>query len=194
MKAVKLALLILLLPAPSSFAAGLGTTGQAAIGTTNVRADALNEPEINGWDQDSHFSILLGWAAHLSTYERPAKPPSVQFKDYEFFVEHACNGRDCNVLGWYNDTGIVYIDRRLQAEDTVFSQSLLVHEFVHYLQDLSGKYESGNCEDSVAREREAYQVQRDYIMVYGTMPLFSTIHRNCIEQSHSTVGEAEQPG
>ena len=186
MKSVLLTLFISLLPVSSGFSAALESAerGQAVVAPAatvgNMRGSATGTPDVDAWKQDSDFSILLGWAVHLSTYQAPAKPPSVQFKDHAFFVEHACNGHDCNVLGWYNDTGIVYIDRRLKTEDSVSIQSLLVHEFVHYLQDLSGKYESGTCEDSVEREREAYQIQRDYIMAYGTIPVLNAVYRSCI--------------
>lgn len=186
MKSVKLALLILLLPVSSGLSAGPESTEQGQAFATPVtsapsmRGNTVNETDVDDTGQDSHFSILLGWAAHLSPYPHPVKLPSVQFKDHEFFVEQACSGHECNVLGWYNDTGIVYLDRRLKTEDSVFTQSLLVHELVHYLQDLSGQFDSNSCEASVAREREAYQVQSDYIMAYGTMPFFSTVHRTCI--------------
>ena len=33
---------------------------------------------------------------------------------------------------------------------------------VHYLQDLSGKYDNNSCEVHTRREREAYAIQREY--------------------------------
>ena len=85
-----------------------------------------------------------------------AEPPEIQLKPHSFFVEHACGGRECNVLGWYNDKGIVYIDERYNDFEDSFTSSLIVHEFVHYLQP--------EDMDSCEREREAYYVQNRYII------------------------------
>ena len=98
--------------------------------------------------------ILLSWSCHLSGYPM-AELPEIQFKSHEFFVEHACGGRECNVLGWYNDKRIIYIDERYNDPEDSFTSSLIVHEMVHYLQPKDM--------DSCAREREAYHVQNRYI-------------------------------
>ncbi len=114
------------------------------------------------------IAVLLSWAVHLSSYPAPAEPPSVVYAPHSFFVENACRGKECKVLGWYDNKGVVYIDERLRDEDTSFTRSLLVHEFVHYLQDLSGKYDAGSCDDQIIREREAYAIQRAYVAeAYG---------------------------
>ena len=42
------------------------------------------------------------------------------------------------------------------------TRSMLVHEMVHYLQDLSGRYDNSSCDDHARREREAYAIQREY--------------------------------
>lgn len=47
---------------------------------------------------------------------------------------------------------------RLSEQTDVMTRSILVH----YLQDLSGKYDNSNCEDHARREREAYAMQREY--------------------------------
>lgn len=112
---------------------------------------------------DSVLAVLLSWASHLSGYPVPADPPQVQFEQHAFFVENVCGGVECNVVGWYNDADIVYIDERHKDANSNFAASLIVHEFTHYLQHQSGDFESLSCEDSVAREREAYYVQNRYI-------------------------------
>jgi len=108
--------------------------------------------------------ILLSWASHLSGYPVPADPPEVQFEQHAFFVENVCGGKECSVVGWYNDADVVYIDERYRNVEGGFATSLVVHEFTHYLQHKSGAFESLSCEDSVAREREAYYVQNRYII------------------------------
>lgn len=108
------------------------------------------------------YAILLSWAAHLSGYPMPADLPEIRFEQHEFFVENACYGIECNVVGWYNDNGIVYIDEEHDT-GTGFDDSLVVHEFVHWLQDKSGEFDKDSCVDFVAREHEAYAVQNDYL-------------------------------
>lgn len=108
--------------------------------------------------------ILLSWAVRLSGYPMPEQPPVVEFKPHGFFVEEVCGGKECPAVGWYNDQGIVYIDQKYENDDSTFPSSLLVHEFTHYLQHMSGGFDSLSCEDSMNREREAYRVQNDYIV------------------------------
>ena len=108
--------------------------------------------------------ILLSWASHLSSYSYPEVPPEYQFKPHAFFIEHACQGNNkCNAGAWYNDNGVIYIDERLQDWEDPIIRSVIVHELVHYLQDLSGKFTEKSCEEQLKREREAYAIQRIYI-------------------------------
>lgn len=113
---------------------------------------------------DAVFAILLSWASHLSGYPLPAEVPNVRFEQHAFFVENVCGGAECNVVGWYNDADIVYIDEKYRKVESEFAASLVVHEFTHYLQHKSGEFASLSCQDSVAREREAYYVQNRYIV------------------------------
>ena len=115
-------------------------------------------------DLSSTLEILLTWAVYLSGYPAPVNPPEVQFQPHSFFVENVCGNKECRAVGWYNDEGIVYIDERYRHSDSEFARSLVVHEFVHYLQHASGLYDSHSCEDSMARERQAYYIQNEYIL------------------------------
>ena len=125
-------------------------------------------------EPDNILAILLSWASHLSGYPMPADLPEIRFEQHEFFVESACGGKDCDVVGWYNDAGIVYIDERYRDIESGFATSLVVHEFTHYLQHKSGAFESLSCEDSISREREAYYVQNLYII--EALARIDTIH------------------
>ena len=105
--------------------------------------------------------ILMSWASLLSGYPMPEHMPEFRYVSNQFFVTYACGGKECKVHGWYNDAGTVYISRDL-AEDE--QAHVIVHEFVHYLQDLSGKFDTDSCADSLIRERESYAVQNKYLM------------------------------
>jgi hypothetical protein len=110
------------------------------------------------------IAVLMSWTASLSGYTYTDILPSIELKPHEFFVEHACQGNNnCRVGGWYNNAGIIYIDERLKDNNDAMTDSMIVHELVHYLQDINNKYSNGDCHDHMLREREAYGVQRQYL-------------------------------
>ncbi len=137
-------------------------------------------------EPDNILVILLSWASHLSGYPMPAEPPEVQFEQHAFFVENVCGGTECNVVGWYNDADIVYIDERFRSLDGGFTTSLIVHEFTHYLQHKSGAFDSLSCEDSIAREREAYYVQTLYVI--ESLASVQTIRRSPATCNYANAG------
>ncbi|MDT0618820.1 hypothetical protein RM531_10075 [Salinisphaera sp. P385] len=106
---------------------------------------------------------LFNWAVLLSGYADPGAQPALEFREHSFFVENACQGQECRVMGWYNDADVVYLDTRLEDLESTFARSLLVHEFVHYLQHHSGELEDYSCAQQISREREAYSIQRQYM-------------------------------
>ena len=124
------------------------------------------------------YATLLSWAVTLSGYPAPAEAPIVVPKPHAFFVENACNRQECKVLGWYAGGRNLYLDETLDPEDSLFASSIVVHEMVHYLQAVArggallangAAFDSGpSCQQSVHWEFEAYAVQREYILRYGT--------------------------
>jgi hypothetical protein len=108
------------------------------------------------------LKVLLSWAVTLSSYSAPNQLPMVEYKSESYFHAHACGGRPCSILAWYDNNGTIYMDNRLQQHGDVMTRSMLVHELVHYLQDLSGRFDNTSCEDHAKREREAYAIQREY--------------------------------
>ena len=111
------------------------------------------------------FAILFSWAIYLSGYEAPAVFPDISFVPHAYLEQRACGGRKCNVVGWYNDEGTIYLDASRPID-----RGVVVHEAVHWLQHLSGLYDTKSCSDSVAREREAYSIQDEYETRTGGMP------------------------
>ena len=124
-------------------------------------------PEGSGRDVDmpTLLPILLSWAVTLSGYDAPTEMPQVQYEPHDFFVQHVCGGKECNAVGWYNDQDIIYIDKKYAEGEDSFATSLVVHELTHYLQHHSGHFDSQSCPDSIKREREAYRVQNDYLLM-----------------------------
>jgi hypothetical protein len=144
------------------------------------------------------YAALLSWAVMLSGYPAPARPPTVVKQPHSFFVEKACNGRECKVLGWYAGGTDIYIDERLDPQKDLLASSIVVHEMVHYLQAVArgddlpktgAAYGSTpTCQQFIRWEYEAYGAQREYILRYGTyMPVgLSMLHAHC-------EGEGEGP-
>jgi len=142
------------------------------------------------------YTALLSWAVTLSGYPAPAHPPEVVKQPHSFFVQQACNGRECKVMGWYAGGTKLYIDDTLDPEKDLLGSSIVVHEMVHYLQSVARGDDTlkdgvafgstPTCQQLVRWEYEAYAVQREYILRYGTyLPVgISMLHARC-EQSQS---------
>jgi hypothetical protein len=115
-------------------------------------------------DKTELIAVLLSWTVHLTSYPSPPEPPNLEYQPREFFVQHACRGHErCQVAAWYDNNGTIYLDDRITDLMDPIVRSVIVHELVHYLQDLSGKFDERSCQDHLAREREAYAIQRIYI-------------------------------
>ena len=110
------------------------------------------------------LAVLLSWAVNLSSYPHPGETPELIYKPAEFFVDNVCNGnKKCDAVAWYDNQGTIYLDKRLYGHTDANTRSVVVHELIHYLQDLSGEYDEMNCDLYSKREREAYSVQRQYL-------------------------------
>lgn len=122
----------------------------------------------------------MSWAVTLSGYQAPAQMPEVRQVPHSFLTQAACKGVECRVLGWFPPGRTIYLDERLKPNDDLIASSILVHEMVHYLQyQRKGAGERPfNCEETIGLEREAYQVQREFLLRYGVIqPVGVAMHR-----------------
>ncbi len=147
--------------------------------TIAIAAVSLGSPQVNAAALDAHsetyssaavielhssMPTLLAWASNLSGYPVPETLPRIAYRPRAFFSNRVCGGSACTAVGWYNDQNIIYLHEKYRYEDQDdFANSLLLHELVHFLQHHSGKFNSLSCDHSLAREREAYAVQNDYL-------------------------------
>ena len=116
--------------------------------------------------------VLLSWAVTLSGYPAPGVAPVVEQVSHAELVTRVCAGQEpCNALATLlPDEDKILVDDRLRIANDTESQSILVHEFVHYLQQRAGKMRNKamSCEERVALEREAYVVQSQFAAEHGS--------------------------
>ena len=69
------------------------------------------------------FAVLLSWAVVLSGYPAPATSPEVAFVSHQELTKMACNGTECNVVGFHTPgSNRVYIDNRLHPDESIFAR------------------------------------------------------------------------
>lgn len=127
---------------------------------------------------DDLIAVLLSWAVTLSGYPMPTAEPEVVSVPHAFFVEHACGGHECKVYGWYAGGSKLYIDQKMDPRNDIIAASVVVHEMVHYLQGIARNGgvpatgaafgERPGCLEAIGMEREAYGVQRDFLLSNGS--------------------------
>ena len=124
-------------------------------------------------------ATLLSWAVSLSGLPAPDSPPQLRRMPHDFFVQSACNGHECKVLGWFPPGDTVYVDERLDPQNNLLAASIVMHEMVHYLQyRAAGKGLEFSCAQSIALERQAYAAQREFITRYGVYrPVGASMHQ-----------------
>ena len=106
---------------------------------------------------------LLDAIARLSTYEKPATLPAVTRMRRAEIERTICRG-PCSVKAWYLPEEGIFLDAELAPETSLIDRSILLHELVHYLQELNGEgAELDACQRWLHREREAYALQNQYL-------------------------------
>lgn len=103
--------------------------------------------------------------------------PELRMVDHQWLEEQACEGRKCRVLGWYPGSGdVIYLDESLDLQRT-FDASVALHEIVHWVQGRAGRL-AADCSTALSAERQAYYIQREYLVSYGSAyPAINGMHR-----------------
>ena len=104
----------------------------------------------------------------LSKYSVPAGLPPVHRVSHEKIEALAC-GKKCAALALYRPGEGVYLDEALKPETDIFARSVLLHELIHYVQDVSNELADVRpCERWYRREQEAYAIQKRFLMLAGS--------------------------
>lgn len=121
---------------------------------------------------------IMTWASRLSGYPMPDAMPQVQLEPESWFSHRVCRDHiPCPVYGLYEDHDVVYL--RSDLTDSA-KDHIAVHEFVHYLQHQSGRFDLRSCLDTDKREQEAFRVQSLFIsQVQGGFERFGINHLDC---------------
>jgi len=141
------------------------------------------------------YAILMSWAATLSGLPLPAQMPTIFQVPHSYLVEAACSGRECKVMGWFPPGNTIYLDSRLNPRDNLLASSIVVHEMVHYLQhQVVAKDLPFDCVSTIALERQAYGVQREYLLRYGVyQPVGVSMHNVGCEEATVPGLAAKEP-
>jgi hypothetical protein len=123
-------------------------------------------------------TVMLSWIKAHAPYD-PAMidalhSPNVEIQSREFFEHIACRGskRDCHRVAWYNGGDTIFLRDDIDSSSAEGAGSLL-HELVHYVQERSDKFLDVNECNRFTREREAYDLQKTYLIEHGIYPTFA---------------------
>lgn len=109
-------------------------------------------------------------AAMMTGYNHPDQVPVIIAEPHQFFVDNTCNAVDTNIAPCYTvglyvyDAKTIFIDVSLDNET---AKGVLLHEFVHYLQDYNGRWNGTSCGEKILREIEAYSIENRYFRETG---------------------------
>lgn len=110
---------------------------------------------------------LLDTIARLSNYRKPAIAPRVTKVSRAEIERTICSG-PCPVRGWHLPEDGIFLDDSLMPETNLVHRSILLHELVHFLQEINGEGASmDECNRWLHREREAYWLQNQYLAIVG---------------------------
>lgn len=109
---------------------------------------------------------LMIWAVTLTGYEQPEALPEVKAVSHQQLMETLCADQFCTAVAYYDtQSRIIYYDERMPLEQDQNARGFIIHEMVHYLQDLNGELKPAamDCEQRIEKEKQAYRVQRFFL-------------------------------
>lgn len=110
---------------------------------------------------------LLDTITKLSDYTKPEGRPPIHKVPRAEIERTICHG-PCQVKAWYLPDEGIFIDDALTPESDLVHRSILLHELVHFLQDVNAEGASmDDCERWLHREQEAYRLQNHYLSLVG---------------------------
>jgi len=136
--------------------------GAAAVLSASARAQDLK-------DQQAMSIYMLAYGQYGGArggIPMPAAAPVVH-KVSQVRLQQLAGCARCPIRG-YHEAGHVYIDEALDFSNA-FDASILLHEFVHYLQYID-RGPKEDCAEWLRREHEAYLIQANVLAKVGEDP------------------------
>jgi len=176
-----------------AFIATLGLSSAAVAGNPSpINAyGAYNQSEARDWaiahafdtgPADSLEQVVKQLTVaidRISRHRPPKSPPVIHRVSHEELEAYVCE-TNCAIKAWYKPGEGIFLDNTLHPETDVFDRSILLHEMVHYFQDMSGYYRDADpCDRWLRRELDAYEVQNRYLGVIGSPHRVAYAGNNC---------------
>jgi len=121
---------------------------------------------------------LLNTISRMSGYAKPSAAPRVTKVSRAEIERTICSG-PCPVKAWHMPGDGIFMDDRLTPETDLVHRSILLHELVHYLQEINGTGAAmDECDRWLDREREAYRLQNQYLGLIGNSPSYHLMVAN----------------
>ena len=108
---------------------------------------------------------MRGRRRGLSRYPIPGHNPGITFVPLATMQEMICKRHACAVKAFHKPEKGVCVDEKIDVKDDIYSRSVLLHEFVHYLQHDEGKFEELDTAHQrwQAKEVKAHEIQHKYL-------------------------------
>ena len=107
---------------------------------------------------------LLAAIHLLSGYPVVSIQPEIHRLPQAVIAEKVCH-KPCGVRAYYRPDWGILLDDSLDLESNAFDRSILLHELVHHVQAVRGRFETmpSTCDRWNAAEREAYALQNQFL-------------------------------
>lgn len=107
---------------------------------------------------------LLEEARELTGYHKRIPLPKIVFLSTTDLQREYCKGTGCDVSA-FQRSGTVFLNDQIRL-DNVIDRSIIVHEFVHYIQRIRVG-DTYTCKMWYEKEMEAYKLQAEYLKKYS---------------------------
>ena len=143
------------------FIAGLALIACAAIAMADDAPPARTPP--SAAELNALARHLLSEIEHLSRYWKSKELPAISMVSQDEINRVVCKN-PCAVHAAYLPDRGVLLAENLDPINVPLDRSILVHELVHYLQEINNRYSDLTpCKRWFQREHEAYAVQNQYL-------------------------------
>lgn len=115
----------------------------------------------------------INWIIKNSKFDYNNEPlPDIKFLDKELLKIYAYGGEVVarserenfelqNIIALYlHEKDMIYVSKDIDFSD-FYNHHIIVHELVHYLQDINGYYENTECQKLL--EKDAYRIQEKWM-------------------------------